>query len=80
MDDKIFKSLDENLTNEEFQKEYGGSGVTSFVSWERLKGYINHAVGKKIGEEVVGLIIDKNGITVKFETTKKNGIRRQSRH
>ena len=70
MQTKIFKSLVEGVSDDTFEKN-DGSGVVSFVSWDRLKPYIEHAVGKKPDEKIVGLRIDNTGINVKFERIKK---------
>jgi len=63
---KIYKSLIDDISDEKFKSEFG-RGVRSSVSWERLLPYIEHAVGKRLHEEVVGIKIDEKGVTVKFE-------------
>jgi hypothetical protein len=70
METKIYKSLAKGVSDSAFEKN-DGSGVVSFVSWERLKPYIEHAVCKKPDEKIIGLRIDNTGINVKFERVKK---------
>jgi len=70
VDLKLYKSLIQNVSNDKFKNEYG-RGTISYVSWERLQPYIEHAVGKNPDEIVVGLKIDETGIHVRFERKKK---------
>lgn len=64
---KIYKSLIENITDEKFKSEYGRGIHSTKVSWGKLVPYIEHIVGKRIHEEITGIKIDEQGITVKFE-------------
>jgi len=42
-------------------------GTVSFASWERLKPFLNTALSITEKEEIVGIRIDKDGITAKIE-------------
>lgn len=44
--------------------------LSSNVSWDRLLPYIEQAVGKKPNEEVVGLLVNENGIRVQIDYKK----------
>lgn len=66
---KIYKSLTQGVSDEKFKSEFG-RGTVSFVSWERLRPYIEHSVGKKIDERIAGIKIDESGVTVRFEKSK----------
>lgn len=70
---KIFKSLVPNKTNDKFKAEFG-QGVISFVSWDRMLPHIGHLVDRKVDEAIEGIKITEDGIHVKI--VKKNGNRR----
>lgn len=42
-------------------------GITSFVTWEQLKPYLAAAVRIRHNEKVAGIVIEKDGITVRIE-------------
>ncbi len=46
--------------------EIEGGGVTSFVSYERLKLYLSMALGVNPNETIEGIIVDENGITARI--------------
>lgn len=62
----IYKSCSPKYTNEQIEHL---SGVTTFVSFERLlKTGINDAINKKENEKIVGMKITEDGITIRIET------------
>jgi len=62
-DIKIYKSLTQGMSNDKFKSEYG-KGVIGYVSWERLRPYIENSIAKKLDEKIVGIKIDEEGIHV----------------
>ena len=60
---KIVKSFKSNLTDYEIQHV----GVICFCSWNRMKEYLNQACTIKPDEEIVGIIVDENGINIKIK-------------
>ncbi len=67
---KLYKSLEKSISDSKFEKEIC-DGTISFVSWERLKPYVEHAIGKTPREKIVGIEITQDGLTVKIERIKK---------
>lgn len=67
---KFYKSLSENISDDKFKAEFG-NGTISFVSWNRILPYIEHAIGKNNSEKVEGIKVDQNGISVKFEKNRR---------
>lgn len=61
----IVKSLSNKTVSE--VKE---AALTNFISWERLRPYLEEAIGKRHYENVIGIEVDVEGITVKIEHTK----------
>ena len=47
------------------------ASLTSFIGWERLRPYLEDAIGKKPYENVIGIEVDSDGIKVKLEHTKQ---------
>jgi len=62
---KIYKSLEASVSDEQFKREAEG-GVISEFSWEVLKPFIAHAVNKRPGEKILGIIATQDGLKVKF--------------
>jgi hypothetical protein len=71
-ENKVYKSLVKQKTNERLKSEFG-QGVISFVSWERIQPHLEMCVDKKPDETIEGIKIDDAGIHVKIV---KNGNRR----
>lgn len=62
---KIYKSCSPKYTNEQVKNL---CGVVTFVSYERLlKTSLYDAIRKKDDEQIVGMVIDFDGITVYIE-------------
>jgi len=61
MSTKIVKSLSEKT---EFEIQAGG--VTSFVSWERLKKHLETEVGIRGSERIEGIIANEQGVHVRI--------------
>jgi len=59
----IKKSLKPDVSPDEMEL----TGVTSFVSWERMLPYLKNAVNLKPSEQVRGFIIDEDGVKVLIE-------------
>lgn len=57
---EIIKTFDGSPEN---KLDYG-TITTSYVSWERLKPYIEKAIALKSEEEIKGIVCDKDGIKV----------------
>jgi hypothetical protein len=65
---KIYKTCTPGLSDEHFAT-YRCSGLSSFISFERLtKTDIKTGIGLKPTERIVGMVIDYDGITVYLET------------
>lgn len=65
-DIKFYKSLEQNISDDKFKAEFG-NGVISFIGWNRILPYIEQGVNKKSTEKIVGIKVDRDGISVKFE-------------
>lgn len=62
---KIYKSLEAGVSDEQFKREADGGVICQF-SWETLKPFIAHAVNKRPGEKIVGIVATQDGLKVKF--------------
>jgi len=60
--EKIIKSF-----NGKLKHEIKSTGTFCYCSWERLKPLLDSAVMLKDGEQITGLIIDEDGISVRVE-------------
>lgn len=63
----IKKSFKANIPSKSMET----TGVTSYVSWERLMPYIKQSVNLKPSEELRGIEVDDNGIKVLIDTKTK---------
>lgn len=64
---KIVKTLSKKTS-----QEIESGGVSSFISFERLKEYLSIAVGIKPTETVEGIIVDETGVTVRIGQKQEN--------
>jgi len=62
---KIFKSLDEQTTDDKFKGSFG-LGTIQYVSWETIMPYVEHCITKDVNDKVEGIKIDEKGIHVKI--------------
>lgn len=67
MGQKIVKTFGKKT---QFEIESGG--VTSFVSYDRLREYISIAIGIKPNETIEGIIVDETGITARIGPKKND--------
>lgn len=49
------------------EKELKGTAVKSWVSWSRLLPEIKHLIMQKGNEDIVGLEVDENGVSVSID-------------
>lgn len=63
---KIYKSCTAGLSDEDF-REYHTSGLTTFISFERL---MRESIKENLkpNERIVGMFINEDGITLFLET------------
>lgn len=52
------------------ESEVDAIPLTTFIGWERLRRALDHSIALEDNEKIAGLIIEKNGITIKLETAK----------